>query len=568
MSAFTNGGTQPNIKIYEWVGEGNASSPCFTNNCTLEPLPLPAGQGAACANDGGVTTGDVACALVNAVNTPSPWVFREADGKVADNIWKDGDFYEGGLNLTGLGLDNACFSSFLLNTRSSQSGDAILHDFALGEFGRCGAALTTQPSAGTTELTSVSPGQPVTDTATITVTGVDNPPDPSSPPNVAFFLCGPTATSSLETCSAGNAVGATKPLVGGTPNDGIATATSDPVNTAGNPLLPGRYCFRATWAGNAQYPGAISDGPYGPGTENTECFVVRQLPTSTVTTPSDGSGVALVSPVALGTQLFDLAVVTGTAAGGSPPGAVNFWICDPSQVSGAAGAEVCADGAGTALSGNPRTLVADAGSSPPTSRVLSSPGVTANVAGVWCFRATYVPTGTTYLGSFDNSHGECVTVSPDNTTTVTTPVDGSGTAITAPVALNAQVFDKAVVTGTVAGGTPTGNVNFFICSPGQVTGSGATAHCAEGTGTALSGNPRLLAAVGGSNPPSAQVTSSPAVTANALGVWCFRATFVPGGSNAANYTGSSDSSNGECFTVRTTSSISTVQEWSRTTPSP
>lgn len=562
VSAFTNGGTQPNIKIYEWVGEGNASKPCFTQACTLEPLPLPVGQGAACANDGGVTTGDVACALVNGVATPSPWVFREADGKVADNVWKDGDFYEGGLNLTGLGLGNACFSSFLLNTRSSQSGDAILHDFALGKFGRCGAVLTTQPSAGVTELTAVSPGEQVTDTATVTGTGPTNPPDPTSPPNVAFFLCGPTAVSSTGTCSSGgSAVGSTKPLVGGTPNDGVATAVSDPVNTAASPLLPGRYCFRASWGGDSNYPGTITDGPYTAGTENTECFVVRQIPTTTVTTPSDGSGVALSSPVALGTQLFDLAVVTGNAVGGSPPGSVSFWICDPDQVTGTGASAQCAPDTGTALSGNPRALVADAGSSPPTSRVLSSPAVVANKAGVWCFRATYTPTGTTYTGSSDNSNAECVTVSPDNTQTVTTPVDGSGTAIAAAVALNAQVFDKAVVTGTAAGGTPTGDVNFFICSPSQVTGTGSNARCVAGTGTALTGNPRPLSAVAGSNPPAAQVTSSPAVTANVLGVWCFRATFVPGGSNAANYNGSSDNSNGECFTVRTTSAMTSLQEW-------
>src|SRR5205823_1271749 len=155
------------------------------------------------------------------------------------------------------------------------------------------------------------------------------------------------------------------------------------------------------------------------------------------------------SPVALGTTLFDKAVVNGTAAGGSPPGAVNFSICDPSQVTVVAGLEVCALGDGTALSGNPRPLVAGANS---TSSVLSSPGVAANKAGVWCFNATYVPTGTTYTGSSDATHGECVTVSPETTTTVTTPSRGAG-----PIAVNLQVTDHAVVTAlNNADGTPTG----------------------------------------------------------------------------------------------------------------
>ena len=47
LSAFTNGGAQPTIKIFEWVGPGNAtpnylgSNNCFTSACTLQPLPVP-----------------------------------------------------------------------------------------------------------------------------------------------------------------------------------------------------------------------------------------------------------------------------------------------------------------------------------------------------------------------------------------------------------------------------------------------------------------------------------------------------------------------------------------------
>jgi hypothetical protein len=101
-------------------------------------------------------------------------------------------------------------------------------------------------------------------------------------------------------------------------------------------------------------------------------------------------------------------------------------------------------------------------------------------------------------------------------------------------------------------------VNFFICNPSQVTGLAGAEVCAAGNGTALAGNPRTLAAV---NATSADATSSPAVTADQLGVWCFRATFVPGGANAANYTGSSDNNHNECFTVQTTSSGSSLQNW-------
>ena len=387
------------------------------------------------------------------------------------------------------------------------------------------------------------------------VQGVNNAGTPPTPTgNVTFFLCGPTALDSTALCtSGGTQVGGPKALADSSPPPGEASATSDAVNTAASPLAPGRYCFRAAWPGDTNYPGSSHVG-----TGQSECFIVRQIATTTVTTPSNGLGFPLSSPVDLGTILFDKAVVTGKAAGGSPPGTVDFFICDPSQVQGAAGAETCATG-GTALSGNPRTLAADLGSSPPTSSVLSSPGVTADKAGVWCFRAVYTPSGSIYTGSSDATHGECVTVSKAPTTTVTTPRNGAGNAVT-EVAVGDSVFDEAVVTGVAAGGTPTGTVDFFICDPSQVQGAAGSETCATG-GDALAGNPRTLSPDAGSSPPSASVTSSPAVVVDEVGTWCFRAVFSPSGSNAGNYLGSSDASHSECFVVKDSTSTSSEQVW-------
>src|SRR2546425_996182 len=39
VSAFTIGGAEPTIHVFEWVGPGNATKPCFTNACTLQPIP-------------------------------------------------------------------------------------------------------------------------------------------------------------------------------------------------------------------------------------------------------------------------------------------------------------------------------------------------------------------------------------------------------------------------------------------------------------------------------------------------------------------------------------------------
>ena len=558
ISEFSNGGTKSTITVYKWTCGGTGNGPTCDSTGSL--IFVAGGENQKC----GGSTPDPFCGIVNESTDPidSPWAFTD---KAGSTQFRQGELFEAGINLSdpSINLAGECFASFVAETRSATSTSAQLKDFVLGQFQPCGATLNTTPSAGAGG--EVSPGTAVTDILTVQGTGIANPPTPIG--NVTFFMCS-FAAGSTDLCDGttgkvGTQVGSPVALADSSPPAGEATATSAAVNTAGaGALLPGRYCFRAEWPGDDNYRPPTPPGKFVHfGTGNSECFIVRQIPTSTVTTPSDSSGVALTSPVALGTSLYDKAVVSGTAVGGTPPGTVEFWICNPTEVSGASGAETCAAGTGTALAGNPRTLVAVAGSSPPSSSVLSSPAVIANMAGVWCFRATYTPTGTTYTTSSDNTHGECVTVSPDSTTTVTTPRNAAGQAITT-VSLNSEVFDYARVTGTVAGGTPTGVVNFFICNPSQVTGTGSNAVCAAGSGAALSGNSRTLAAVSPAvSPPAAEVTSSPAVMANQLGVWCFRATFVPGGTNAANYTGSSDNTNGECFTVTTTSSATTAQSW-------
>ncbi|HEV2375277.1 MAG TPA: hypothetical protein VGS19_24340 [Streptosporangiaceae bacterium] len=45
------------------------------------------------------------------------------------------------------------------------------------------------------------------------------------------------------------------------------------------------------------------------------------------------------------------------------------------------------------------------------------------------------------------------------------------------------------------------------------------------------------------------------------GTWCFRAVYTPGGANGSNYTGSSDATSGECFTVTDTTSSTSAQDW-------
>ncbi len=289
ISAF---GPHAQLQVYEWVGVGNAqdlpgTNSCFTADCSLQPLlPQPSG---ACED----VTGDPACAAVNETNSIlSPWHLNGAVTGGTDKGQKESgstttfeptNFFEGGIDLTTLQID-ACFSSFALNSRASSTGDAELHDVVIGQFARCSPTMTTQQSA----TADVQPGTPVTDRATIQVTGAANPDDPVG--NVTFYICKQSELTPVDTgfCSgtAGTQVGTTAVNLSdaqcstddGSLTDGHNCAVSASVNGStgtypSGPLDPGRYCFRAhAVLTNYDNPPDFSDS-------ETECFNVVKLPT-------------------------------------------------------------------------------------------------------------------------------------------------------------------------------------------------------------------------------------------------------------------------------------------------
>ena len=126
------------------------------------------------------------------------------------------------------------------------------------------ATMTTQVSnAG-----PVFPGTAVHDTATVT----GNPPATATPTGtVTFFLCGPIATGS---CSSGGTNIGTGTLSG---SGATASANSPDVNTSAG-LTPGRYCFRAEWPGDANYPAALTE--FGGANGTNECFTVSDTTSS------------------------------------------------------------------------------------------------------------------------------------------------------------------------------------------------------------------------------------------------------------------------------------------------
>src|SRR5205823_658028 len=81
--------------------------------------------------------------VVNPTNgTFAPWTFTDKSGL---HTYLNGEFYEGGVNLSTLGVGNECFASVASETRSSTSTTATLKDFVLGNFGKCDTGVLTTP---------------------------------------------------------------------------------------------------------------------------------------------------------------------------------------------------------------------------------------------------------------------------------------------------------------------------------------------------------------------------------------------------------------------------------------
>jgi hypothetical protein len=306
ISEFSNGGDKSTITIYRWTGTDATGGLTFVTG----------GEAHKC----GGSTPDAFCGIVNEGTTPidSPWSFLD---KAGSTQFRQGELYEAGINLSDpdIGLAQECFSSFVAETRSSTSTSAELKDFVLGQFEVCVPNLTTQVKKdGVNFNDTVAPGVPVTDTATVTVTGAANPADATG--TVDFFLCGPN-TSATACTTGGTAAGADKPLTDtsspANTSDGISGAVSDAVNTSGSPLQPGFYCFRAV-ADLTNY-----DDPAEFTNNTTECFRVRDttaistaqswLPqdSATITT---GSGAAAPAGTVVFT-LYDSNNCTGTVLG-------------------------------------------------------------------------------------------------------------------------------------------------------------------------------------------------------------------------------------------------------------
>jgi hypothetical protein len=120
---------------------------------------------------------------------------------------------------------------------------------------------------------------------------------------------------------------------------------------------------------------------------------------------------------------------------------------------------------------------------------------------------------------------------------------GSSTTTSTPgsasIPLGSSNSDSATVTGTGDGDVaPTGTVAFYACG-------------ADSTGCTPSGSPFDTETLNGTDNPATVTTQTP-FTPAAAGTWCFAAVY----SGDSNYSGSSDETSDECFTVNGSTTVS------------
>jgi uncharacterized repeat protein (TIGR01451 family) len=253
LADYSNGGATGNIAVYKWVGSG------------------------------GDTEGVLDCVTDSYANTSCPSAANEAEADInrdgaIDAAWRAGipqnAFFEGGVNLTELGLDSGCFSSFMAESRSSTSFDSTASDIVLGQFSFCTKPqIVTHVQQGGQNISVINKGESVVDTADLsgdngTVTG-----------SVEFFSC--FDANSKPDCSTGGTSRGTKTLSGG-------SATSDSFT----PTNVGYYCFRV------EYAPAAGSRYLASSHTNTTTECVRVLPAEIdLTKTADDTSVAAGAPI-------------------------------------------------------------------------------------------------------------------------------------------------------------------------------------------------------------------------------------------------------------------------------
>src|SRR3989449_4075117 len=329
LSNFVNGGGTSNIQVFVVASVNSDDSVTLT-----QLINNTAGANGVCDPT------DSACAATNGSVVPAldpDFISKSGAGQGQYPVV---GFFEGGLDLTAIGLGGECFPTFMVETRSSQSITAVLKDFTLGSFEQCAAAIRTEihsaPDNSDSDLQgkSVAPNTTIHDLAI--VTGTAGAPLPTGSVTFKLFAtidCTGTFNSETVTLTVG--------------------ATDSRANSTAFVPLPGTISYQATYNGDSNYR--------TPVTSTCEPLTVNKFQSSIATHILNASTGAEVTDSlidlagAASVAVRDQAIVTKNPAGGgpTPTGTVTFQLFDSGNCAGTAASTETITLSGGTCSGNP-----------------------------------------------------------------------------------------------------------------------------------------------------------------------------------------------------------------------
>ncbi len=388
VSDFSIGGATSTISVYKWntacTAAGKPMASCADSSLEL----LGTSTTANCAS---ATPTAAFCGIVNpSAGTTAPWSFTDKKGNTS---FDQGEFYEGGIDLSNFGLGNECFATTLAESRSSTSTSAVLKSFVLGQLGSCQSGVKTTPEDSTgKDITngSISIGSgsvQVQDKADVTVNGIS-----TWTGSVAFFLCGPADLAAQPSCiSGGSSIGSVA-VSNGSPSATSALATITSAASATGSAF--NYCWRGEFTSTTPgVPGSIDNS-------TGECFTVTpvtpHLTTQAIIVGGGTSGTDIPATISDTATLNGTAsepgspVINPTTAGSPAKGTITFTAYGPGN---------CTTVAMPATTVN----VNGDGTYGPVSFSPSSPGTYTFVA--------------SYSGDSPNTNGVPTTACPDTTGT-------------------------------------------------------------------------------------------------------------------------------------------------------
>jgi hypothetical protein len=421
VTDFSNGGTTSTITVYSWdptckKTTGSTAGTCGDANLRIKGTSTSANCASAAAND-------QFCGIVNPATITMPWSFTDKSG-TPNNGALNGEFFEGGVNLTALGLGDKCFASVAAETRSSTSTTATLKDFTLGTFGACGATLTTHSSI--TGSTSIGTGSvSVSDSATVAVTGVT-----TWSGTVQFHLHGPIGAPQETSTDIGGPVA-------------VSNTTPTVQSDTAHVTAAGDYCW------SAHFTSATTGVPDRDDTGTNECFTVTPVKPALPTTAGPD--------VVLGNPITDTAALSGTSNQPGTP-AIN-----PTTAGAPAGGTITF----TLVKNDCTTLATGTGTNPQSVPVngdgtYGPVSFTPDAPGTYHWKAAYTPATGDPNNLASTFNGDC---SDANETVVVTSVASSMNS--------AQSFipnDSATVSAP-AGGDLAGSVTFKVFESTDCSGT-------------------------------------------------------------------------------------------------